>query len=1048
MRGPGTSIGRPIGASLLALALILAGLLALHRLGVTALPAVSVPRVLVSVHQSGASPDVLAGSVITPLERHLGRISGLDSMYSSSKAGEGFVQLSFAHDVDMNRALRQVEQAVSEASSDLPAGLDEPSVQKISADSIPTVELIMTSKLQPSGELINTASTRVAPLITAIPGVSGVKVFGVEPDAVVIDVDLARLAALGLTSNDVANIISAASHPSALGTLDDGDTRSIITETSPWMTVSDIAGLVLLARNGVSVRLDQVAHVWRAPRDESNLSLYDGAPAVVLQVFKLPGANALEIDREITLKLDELTSALPPEARLFKSFSAAPATATAVRDAAATLMLSCLLVAVASLFFLKNTRAAIAATLAIPLALAGTLIAILGFGYTLNLLTLLALTISVGFIVDDAVIVTESISYFVESGIPPRIAAALAVRELRFTVLSITFSLVCAFIPLLIGSDASLQMFRPLSTTLVWCVILSAGIALVFIPAFCVSDTWTLNRAQLPTLSGTQASDKTKPTAPMLPVAGRYARLLDFILQHRRVFGWMPVVLVATTFALYRAVVANAGVGFMPVEDTRLVQVSIDFDPGISASVLARRLAAVDAAIRQDPSVSHAAAMAGTWGATMNVELRRGPDRGSMVETPMGGVVRRLSLAVRNIPGVAVGIFPVNYLGTSEGANKDFPGRVSTFELVSRDGTALRPWVFSLAKELERQFGKGSVSTEFDRATVEQRLVIDRDKASRLGVPMGDIDAALSRAYSETVVGDFLDQNQFRSIVLRAEPSQRASPASLLEVHVRTRTGEMIPLSAIATLRGVVSPVEITHQNQLETTSIGFREVPKVAGADFANLVRSALYNINAPKGIVARFSDEVTIADTVPDNTLFLVLFALACIYVVLGLLYEDLMHPLTILSSIPAATAGAMLAMYIADVQFTLMSELSLVLVIAIVKKNAILIVDAALQFERMGSPPPDAIKAACLRRVRPIVMTTFTSLAAAIPLAIGFGRGADVTRPLGIALVGGIIASQFLSLVTTPAAYLWKHDMRVAVGRALRFLKARRRVPAKPR
>ncbi len=430
--------------------------------------------------------------------------------------------------------------------------------------------------------------------------------------------------------------------------------------------------------------------------------------------------------------------------------------------------------------------------------------------------------------------------------------------------------------------------------------------------------------------------------------------------------------------------------------------------------------------MRADPSVAHTSTGSAASGAFLNVELVQGPEGGRTNETPMAEVVTRLANAVRDIPGVAVGIFPVNYLGTSDGIGKDFPGRVSTFELVSGDGTELRPWMTRLAGALEARFGKGSVSTEFDQGSVEQQLVVDRDKAARLGIRMGDIDSDINRAFADNLVGTLGIGTEEEGIVLRTDPSQQSSIASLLNLHVRTDAGSMIPMSAIAHIKTMVSPSEIRHLNQLETAVIGFRDPPGVTGADFTGLIRAILLDIHAPGGIVPHFSSEAGQAEQVRSNTMSLLLLSIAGIYLLLGILYEDLIHPITILASVPAATAGAMLAMYLGHVRITLMSELSLLLLIAVVKKNAILIVDSALQMEREGVPPRQAIKDACLRRLRPILMTTLTSLVAAIPLAVGLGRGSDVTRPLGIALVGGILASQLLSLAITPAAYLWRSDV----------------------
>ncbi|OOG65641.1 acriflavin resistance protein [Rhodanobacter sp. B04] len=1042
-------IRRPAGTSLLALGLTLAGICAYLLLGVAALPSLDFPGVYVVANQPGASAQTMANTVLAPLERHLGQIPGIDDMYGNATEGAASVSVRFNFSRTADSAARDVQAAINAAAVDLPSGMPSPPQYfKFDTSQIPIVFITLTSSGLPQDKLYDLADTLLKPAVAQIDGVAQVQVFGGTPHAVRIELDNNALAAKGLTSNDVANALRAANVTSPQGALSDGHTQMTVTASDGLQEPAEFARLLISVKNGTPVRLSDVAKVYSGEQDEYQAAWFNQEHTVGLQITKRPEANAVATVEAIRARLPQLRASLPSNITLTPVFDLTQTTKSALHEVKVALLISIVMVVLVMLVFLRRLRPTMIATLSVPLSLAGAFVVMWALGYTLNTLSLVALVLCIGFVVDDAIVVIENIVRHMEHGMSPMQAALTGVGEIGFTVISITLSLVAVFAPLLFGNNMLIMLLREFSVTLTAAVVISALVSLTLTPALCA---YLLKHEPAnPPPPGRLERAVERFDRGMLRM---YERALDWAMRHRRIMRWQPLILLIVTVLLGMAVVKTAGGTFMPEEDTGQLQVEISADANISPAQLTERTQSVMKIMLADPAVLDQLTMLGgndAGGAVGNtaqmfVDLKpRGSGPGERPEN-IKKVIERLSKQYDKLADVKVSVSASQFLGGGGSGDK---GGQYEFQLVDSNGGDLQPSALKMVRQMRTMKEFRDVSSNFDQVGKQQLLKVNREAASRLQVSMGAVDTALYNSFGQRQVSTiYSDINQY-FVVLTTGSADSVSPEGLLNLRVRNNQGLMIPLSALAHIEPNSTPLRIRHHNQMEAATITYnlaKDVPQDSGI---KLVEQAAYAAGLPAGIRVDFTGQNQRLQQAQSNGMVLLIGSIIAMYIVLGILYESLGHPLTILSTLPAAGAGAFLAMLVTQTQLSLMAIIAILMLIGIVKKNAILMVDFALVGEReRGLPAPEAIREAALVRFRPITMTTLVAMGAALPLAIGFGIGSEMRQPLGIAIVGGLLVSQLLTLLSTPAIYLWNHDRKIRKAARRERRAEKRRLKALP-
>ncbi|OON62182.1 multidrug transporter subunit MdtC [Massilia sp. KIM] len=1002
-------IHRPVATALLMLAIVLSGLVGYKFLPLSALPQVDFPTIQVQTLYPGASPEVMARTVTAPLERQFGQMSGLTRMSSTSAAGVSVVTLQFGLGQTLDVAEQEVQAAINAGGSLLPTDLPAPPVYaKVNPADAPVLTLAITSDTLPLTEIQNLVNTRLALKISQVSGVGLVTLAGGQRPAVRIQADTEALASYGLGLDTLRSAITAANANSAKGNFD-GPTRAYaINANDQLLTVPDYKELIVAYRNGAPVKLEEVAQVVDSAENVRLGAWANMKPAIILNVQRQPGANVIATVDAIKERLPELQAGLPPSLRVDVLSDRTAGIRASVHHVQIELLLAVVLVVLVIFAFLHSVRATVIASLAVPISLIGTFGAMYLLGYSLNNLSLMALTIATGFVVDDAIVMIENIARYIEEGEKPMAAAIKGATQIGFTIISLTVSLIAVLIPLLFMGDVVGRLFREFAVTLAITILISGVVSLTLVPM--MSARWL------------RAKEDEHPSRFALRtqaffdrVIQRYDRGLDWVLARQ---GLTLLVALGTLLltALLWAVIPK---GLFPTQDTGQLQARLEARKSISYREMAQLQSAAAREILRDPEVASISSYVGVDAAnntmlhtgTMLINLKE--DRGDQDET-----MARLRQRVAGVPGLTLYLQPTQDL-TIDAESGPTQYRLS---LEGADSAVVNEWAHRLVQKMRTLKQVRNATTDAGATGLAAFIDIDRDTASRLGVTAAAIDDALYSAYGQRIVSTiFTETNQYR-VILEAQQDEAMSLDALANLQLRTSSGEPTPLSALATISERAAPLQVVHVAQYPAATVGFDTAPGASLGQAVDAIRAAADEIKLPASVSMNFLGASGAYQASLSNQLWLILAAVVCVYIVLGVLYESYIHPLTILSTLPSAGVGALLALWVTGQGLGVIGIIGIILLIGIVKKNAIMMIDFAIEAERdEGKEPLEAIRQAALLRFRPILMTTLAALFAAIPLMLGWGEGAELRRPLGLAIFGGLIVSQLLTLFTTPVIYL---------------------------
>ena len=1004
-------IKRPVGTTLLALGLFVAGLLCYLQLGVAALPILQIPVIFVQASQAGADAGTMASTVTAPLERHLGQVPGIDTLRSNSAEGRSMVFIIFQGDRDIDSAAQDVQAAINASLADLPSGLGTPNYQKANPNDDPVIAIALKSDTQSTTELYNVADSLLAQRLRQINGVASVDIAGASTPAVRVDVNLRALNALGLSPDTLRNAVRAANVTSPLGFLSDGKSTMSIQANDAVRTAADFADLVISSKDGRVVRLSDVANVYDGQQDAYQAAWFNGANAVVMYVFLRGGANVVSTVDAVKAQIPALHNYLPPGTELIPYFDRTPTIRASLAEVQITLLIALAMVVLTMALFLRRLAPTLIAAVAVPLSLAGAAVAMYVLGYTLNNLTLLALVIAIGFVVDDAIVVIENVMRHLDAGMSRLEAATTGAREIGFTIVSITGSLIAVFIPVLFASGMLGAFFREFTVTLVAAIVVSALVSLTLTPALCARFLEP-HEAHVRESRLNRALDAVH--GGMLRV---YTRALDFSLRHALLLAITPLLLIVATVFLVGAVKK----GSFPPQDTGLIWGRANSSATVSFADMVQRQRRITDMLMADPAVKLVGVRLGSGrngsSAQFNVELKT-LDEGRRESTAT--VVARLSAKADRFPDLQLRLRAIQDL-PSDGGGGSSQGAQYRATLQGNDVAGLQEWLPKLQAVLKQNPKLRDVGTDVDEGGLRQNIVIDRATASRLGVSIGAIDGALYGAFGQRQISSiYSDLNQY-GVIVNALPNQTATPSALDDIYVQGSGGRMIPLGAFAHQESGLAPSQVQHQNQYTVMDLSYNLAPGVSEGEGDAIVKAAVEGLRMPGDI--RLAEQGGFRMALkPGGMLLLLVAAIVTVYIVLGMLYENLVHPVTILSTLPAAGMGALLALWVTNTELSVISMIALVLLIGIVKKNAIMMIDFALVAQREhGKSPKEAAREASVVRFRPIMMTTMVAILAALPIAIGVGEGSELRRPLGIAMIGGLLISQSLTLLSTPALYV---------------------------
>lgn len=1018
-------INRPIATSLLTLALALAGILAYFQLPVAPIPQVDFPTISVSASMPGANPEVMAATVTTPLERALGRIAGVTEMTSTSSFGSSSIVLQFDLNRDIDGAARDVQAAINAASSLLPSNLpSRPNYRKVNPGDAPIMLLALTSDTMSRGQLYDVASTILAQKISQIEGIGQVNIGGSSLPAVRVELNPLALAKYGVSFAEVRTALASTNVNRPKGALEDDKRHWQIAVNDQAKKAADYMPLIISYRNNAPVHLTDVATVIDSSEDLRSAGFFNGKKAVVLVLNKQSGANIIATVEKVKAMLPQLQAAIPNAVNLQVVMDRSTTIRASLHEVERSLLIAVGLVILVVIVFLRNIRAAMIPIVTVPMSLIGTFAAMYLLDYSLDNLSLMALTVATGFVVDDAIVVLENTSRHLEQGLPSRQAALKGAQEVGFTVLSMSLSLIAVFIPILLMGGIVGRLFQEFAVTLSVAVLISLLLSLTVAPMLCA--LWL------------KPQGKEGDGQPRGFGVRAYQRSLDWALTHRR---WMMVLLAATIgFNVYLYIIVPKG--FFPTQDTGRMMGNIQADQGISSTALQEKLVRFVEILSKDDEVQNVIGFTGSGGgggqrlsnnAQVFVVLKPLNERKLNIDQ----LQERLRRNTAMVAGARLLLQPAQELRVGgRGSSALFE-----YALSGNNLEELRLWTPKVMKALQQRPELKDVNTNQQDQGLQISLTIDKDAAARLGINQTTINATLNDAFGQRQVSIiYTALNQYH-VVMESAPEYAQSAETLKGIYFNAPpsaefpNGTQIPLSAIARYEKTNTPLSVNHQGQFPTATISFNLKEGVSLSDATRIIEQTMRDLNVPVSIQGGFQGSAKAFQQSQNSQSWLIIAALLAIYIVLGILYESYAHPLTILSTLPSAGVGAILALMAFNTEFSLIALIGVILLIGIVKKNAIMMIDFALNAERNeGMTANDAIRAACLMRFRPIMMTTFAALLSALPLAFGTGYGAELRRPLGIAIVGGLIISQLLTLYTTPVVYLYMNRFQSFCRRLL--------------
>ncbi len=1005
---------RPVATSLLMLAIFIAGIAGYHLLPQSALPQVDYPTIQISTLYPGASPDVITSSITAPLERQLGQLPGLEQMWSSSSGGASIIMLRFSLDLKLDVAEQQVQAAINSAASFLPTDIPSPPVyNKVNPADAPILTLALTSNSLALPKVQDLADTRIAQKISQVNGVGLVTLAGGQKPAVRIQVNASALSSLGLSLEDIRTIINNQNVKQAKGSFDGALRSTTIDANDQLVNADEYRNLIIAYKNGSPIRMSDIAKVIDGAENIRLAAWANEKPAIILNVQRQPGANVIETVDNIKKLLPELQKSLPDTVKLNLLSDRTITIRASVEDVQKELILAIILVVLVIFLFLRSIAATIIAGIAVPLSLIGTFAVMHFTGFTINNLTLMALTIASGFVVDDAIVMIENIARYIELGEKPFKAAITGAKQIGFTIISLTISLIAVLIPLLFMDEIVGRLFREFAVTLAISILISALVSLTLTPMMC---------ARL-----LKHEDESKQPK-WLNAIGRwfdklviyYAKALDWVLAHQ------ILTLSVSLFSIFLTVILAIIVpkGFFPVQDTGAVQIITQAPQSISFSKMSEKQQEIAQQVLKNKDVESLSSFVGVDG--VNQTLNSGRMLINLKPLSSGRshvkeLIDKLQQSVSEIPGILVYMQPIQDLSI-----EDRIGRTQyQFTLDSSDLKALAEWTPKLVEKLKEIPELSDVSTDQQNAGLQSYIQINRDLAARLGITISNIDNALYNAFGQRLISTIFTQASQYRVVLEIDPNFSKTPQDIEKLYVPSNINgviSQIPLSSVANIVEKPADLVINHLSQFPASTIYFNLAENISLGDAVKKIEKVQQEMGLPASINTKFQGAALAFKAALGNQLLLVIAAIVTMYIVLGVLYESYIHPITILSTLPSAGIGALLALILSGNDLNVIAIIGIVLLIGIVKKNAIMMIDFALDAERnQGLKPFEAIRQACLLRLRPILMTTMAALLGALPLMLGRGMGSELRQPLGITMVGGLIVSQVLTLFTTPVIYL---------------------------
>ncbi|RON13391.1 efflux RND transporter permease subunit [Pseudomonas frederiksbergensis] len=1012
----GPFIKRPVATMLLSLAIILLGGVSFGLLPVSPLPQMDFPVIVVQASLPGASPEVMASTVATPLERSFGAIAGVNTMSSRSSQGSTRVILQFDLDRDINGAAREVQAAINASRNLLPSGMRSmPTYKKVNPSQAPIMVLSLTSDVLEKGQLYDLASTILSQSLSQVQGVGEVQIGGSSLPAVRIELEPQALNQYGVALDDVRNTIANANVRRPKGSVEDSQRLWQVQANDQLEKAKDYESLIIHYADGAALRLKDVAKVSDGVEDRYNSGFFNDDAAVLLVINRQAGANIIETVNEIKAQLPALQAVLPASVKLNLAMDRSPVIKATLHEAEMTLLIAVALVILVVFLFLGNFRASLIPTLAVPVSLVGTFAVMYLYGFSLNNLSLMALILATGLVVDDAIVVLENISRHIDKGVPPMKAAYLGAQEVGFTLLSMNVSLVAVFLSILFMGGIIESLFREFSITLAAAIVVSLLVSLTLTPMLCARWLKPHTPGQENRLQ--RWSQRTNEW-----MVGKYATSLDWVLRHRRLTLLSLFVTIGVNIALYVVVPKT----FLPQQDTGQLIGFVRGDDGLSFSVMQPKMEIFRRAVLKDEAVQSVAGFIGgnngTNNAFMLVRLKPIKERNVSAQK----VIERLRKEMPKVPGAQLMLMADQDL--QFGGGREQTTSQYSYILQSGDLGALREWYPKVVTALKALPELTAIDAREGRGAQQVTLIVDRDQAKRLGVDMDMVTAVLNNAYSQRQISTIYDSLNQYQVVMEVNPKYAQDPVTLKQVQVITADGARIPLSTIAHYENSLEDDRVSHEGQFASESIAFDMAEGVTVEQGSAAIERAIAKVGLPEDVIAKMAGTADAFAATQKSQPWMILGALVAVYLVLGVLYESYIHPLTILSTLPSAGVGALLSIYVLGGEFSLISLLGLFLLIGVVKKNAILMIDLALQLERhQGLAPLESIRSACLQRLRPILMTTLAAILGALPLLLSRAEGAEMRQPLGLTIIGGLVFSQVLTLYTTPVVYLYLDKLR---------------------